>query len=227
MTAPERTTVRIGSAIFNADHGRLAEAVLELHDAGIDFFHWDVFDGHFIPDLGFPPQTLCAVRDLTDKPFEVHLAAIEAVKFVPPLAGAGADLVFIPTESTPLLYEAVLSVHEVGLKAGVSLAVGTPVSGIEPVLPFLESVLVLGRVYGETVTQARYLPQAVQKVGRLHALRQEHDWTFGIQAAGSLRPDTAIEVIAAGADSVVFGAALHGAEDLAARLEELRRSLGE
>lgn len=219
--------IRIGSAIFNADHGYLADIVLELHRAGIDFYHWDVFDGHFIPELGFPPQTLRAVRALTDRPFEVHLATEDALRFIKPLVEAGANLIFIPTESTPLLYETVLEVNESDLKSGVSLAVGTPVSRIEGVLPYVDSVLVLGRVYGEAATKSQYLPQAVEKVKHLRAIQQEKDWEFEIQAAGSLDPDTVLEVIAAGADAVVLGAALHKSDDLTKRLSELQRLLQE
>jgi hypothetical protein len=83
--------VRIGSAIFNADHGHLADAVTGLDRAGIDFIHWDVFDAHFIPDLGFPPRTLQAVRSLTQVPFEVHLAVADLRTFIAPLAKAGAN----------------------------------------------------------------------------------------------------------------------------------------
>lgn len=221
----ESKSVRIGSAIFNADHGHLADAIVELDRAGIDFFHWDVFDGHFIPDLGFPPQTLQAVRSLTTKPFEVHLAVVEVRRFIAPLAAAGADLIFVPAESTPLLYEGVSWVRDAGLKVGVSIAVGTALAQIEGVLPYVGSVLVLGRIYGEAMGKTYYLPQAIRKIESLHALLECNQLATDIEAAGSLTPETAKQAIAAGATSIVFGGALHKTDSLTQRLATLRDAL--
>lgn len=217
--------VRIGSAIFNADHGRLAEAVAELDQAGIDFFHWDVFDGHFIPDLGFPPRTLASVRSLTDAPFEVHLGVVDIKRFIAPLADAGADLIFAPAESAPLLFEAVSWVRQAGVGVGVSIAVGTSIRCIEEVLPYVDSVLVLGRVYGESVGAKRFLPEAIAKVESLRSLLDRRGLEVGIEAAGTLRADTAKQVLAVGAGSVVFGSGLHKSDSLTDRLQELRRTL--
>ena len=178
--------VRIGSAIFNADHGHLADAVVELDRAGIDFIHWDVFDGHFIPDLGFPPRTLQAVRPLTRVPFEVHLAVTDLRALIQPLAKAGANLVFVPVESTPLLFEGVTLVREEGMKAGVSLAVGTPVSAIVEVLPHVDAVLLLSRVYGETVSKVRFMPQTLRKVEALREISSREGLTLDIQVVGGL-----------------------------------------
>lgn len=217
--------IQIGSAIFNADQGHLADAISVLDAAGIDFFHWDVFDGHFIPDLGFPPQTIKAVRHLTRKPFTVHLAANEPAKFLKPLAEAGADLVYLPVESEPLLYEAVVKAKESGLKAGISLAVGTSVESIAAVLPFIDSIMVLGRVYGETVLRTNYLPQAIAKITLLKDIARENNYSYEIEAAGSLTIETAIMAIKAGADSMAFGKTLHNTDDPSRKLFEIKQAI--
>jgi ribulose-phosphate 3-epimerase len=218
--------VRIGSAIFNADQGHLADAVMQLDRAGIDLFHWDVFDGYFVESLAQSPRMMQAVRHLTDKPFEVHLCVVDVKRFVPQLAKGQADLVFVPAETADLLYECVETVRQCGMSPGVSLTVGTPLSRIEGVLPFVEAVLVLGRFSGEAVGKTYYLPQAIEKISTLSQMVQRKGLQVRIEAGGSLRIETARQAIEAGADTVVFGSALHRTEKgLAERLAELRAAL--
>ena len=94
---------RLGAALFNGDHGRLADEVARLEEAGLDFIHLDVFDGHFVSDLGFPPRTIAALRPLTNLPFEVHLGARDPLRFVPQLADAGTDLLIFHVESVAMV----------------------------------------------------------------------------------------------------------------------------
>ena len=83
--------VRLGAALFNGDHGHLADEVRRLEAAGLDLIHLDVFDGYFVSDLGFPVHTIAALRPLTKLPFEVHVGVVEPRRFIAPLVDAGAD----------------------------------------------------------------------------------------------------------------------------------------
>jgi ribulose-phosphate 3-epimerase len=219
--------IRIGSALFNANHGQLAAELDRLLAAGIDFLHFDVFDGHFVPDLAFPPRTMETLRARTNLPFEVHLAANDPLRFLPALKRAGADLVFLPAESTPLLYEAIFTVREAGLKAGLCLALGTSLSVLEPVLPLLDSVLLLGRVTGEGQRGRSFNPLLIERVA---AVRQQIDGrglAVDLQAAGGLELEDCRKVVAAGAHSLPLGAALHREPDLGAYLGYLRGVIGD
>lgn len=219
--------LEIGSAIFNADHGRLAEAVLALDQCGIDFIHWDVFDGHFIPDLGFPPATIAAVRDLTARPFEVHLGAEDPIRFLRPLAEAGVDLVFLPVEATPLLFEAIMTGRDLGLRMGASLALATPIGAIQEILSDLDRVLILARVYGETVAHPSFDPRTVAKVRELKRRLAEAEASAVIEVTGGLRAESASEVAQVGASALGFGSGLHRHGSVAENLRALRQAVME
>ena len=122
--------IKLGAALFNGDHGRLAEEVARLEAAGLDFIHLDVFDGHFVSDLGFSPRTIAALRPLTSLPFEVHLGAVDPLRFVPHLAEAGVDLLIFHVESVAMLFEAIFNVREHKLKVGLAVTLGERDGGI-------------------------------------------------------------------------------------------------
>ena len=105
------SALRLGAALFNGDHSRLGDEVARLEAAGLDFIHLDVFDGHFVSDLGFPPRTISALRPLTKLPFEVHLGAQEPLRFVAPLVEAGTDLLVFHIESVAMVYESLFFVR--------------------------------------------------------------------------------------------------------------------
>ncbi len=223
--------VRLGSAIFNADHTRLGEALAAVEEAGLEFLHFDCFDGHAVPDMAFPPRTLAALRRLTALPIEVHLTANDPLRFVPQLADAGANLVFLPAETTPFLYEAIYALRERDLGAGVCLALGTPLEVLTPVLPLVDAVLLLGRVTGEGPRGRAFNRLVLDRIGAvretLARLRAEGHDVAGVdlQAAGGLEVDSSVEACRRGVTSLPLGSALHREPDLRAFVATLRARL--
>ena len=217
--------IRIGSALFNADHTRLGDEVRRVEAAGVDFLHLDVFDGYFVPDQAFSAPTIKALRPLTRLPFEVHLAANEPLRFLPALAQAGVNLVFLPAESTPLLYEAVYAVRELGMQAGLCLALGTPLTVLDATLPMLDAVLLLGRVTGEGTRGRDFNSLVIERVRHVRRMIDQGDYTVDLQAAGGLEIANCPEVCAAGATSLPLGSALHRESDQAATIAHLRSAI--
>jgi D-3-phosphoglycerate dehydrogenase len=214
--------VRIGSALFNADHTKLGDELRRLEAAGVEFLHLDVFDGYFVPDQAFPVRTIKALRPLTALPFEVHLAVNDPLRFVPALADAGVDLVFLPAESTPLLYEAIFALREKGLKAGLCLALGTSLSILPAVLPMVDAVLLLGRVTGEGARGREFNSLVIDRVREVRAMIDAGGFTVDLQAAGGLETADCVAVCAAGATSLPLGGALHREQDMGAYVGFLR-----
>lgn len=214
--------VRIGSALFNADHTRLGDELRRAEDAGVDFFHLDVFDGYLVPDQAFPARTIRALRPLTKLPFEVHLTANEPLRFLDTLADAGVDLVFLPAETTPLLYEGIYAVREKGMKAGLCLALGTPLSVLSATLPLLDSVLLLGRVTGEGSRGRDFNHLLIERVREVRRMSDAGGYAMDVQAAGGLETEHCLAVCRAGATSLPIGAALHREKDQRAYIAHLR-----
>ena len=219
--------VRIGFALFNADHTRLGEELRRAEAASVDFFHLDVFDGYFVPDQAFPARTIQQIRPLTKLPFEVHLAVNDPIRFLPALADAGVNLVFLPAESTPLLYETIFAVRERGMRTGLCLALGTSLSLLDATLPLVDSVLLLGRVTGEGKRGRAFNQLVVERVRDVRRRIDTKGYSVDLQAAGGLETANCVEVCQEGVTSLPIGAALHRETDMAAFVAHLRQQIAE
>lgn len=217
--------IRIGSALFNADHTRLGEELRRTEQAGVDFFHMDVFDGYFVQDQAFPARTLKSLRPLTKLPFEVHLAVNDPLRFLGALADAGTDLLYLPAESTPLLYETIYAVREKKMEVGLCLALGTPLSVLTSTLPMINSVLLLGRVTGEGKRGREFNQLVVERIKEVRRMIDSAGFEVDLQAAGGLETANCVEVCRAGARALPLGGALHRERDMRAYISFLREQV--
>ncbi|HMN28834.1 MAG TPA: ribulose-phosphate 3-epimerase [Caldilineaceae bacterium] len=215
-------TLRLGTALFNGDHSRLADEVLHLEAAELDFIHLDVFDGHFVPDLGFPPRTIAALRPLTSLPFEVHLGALDPLRLVPPLVEAGADLLIVHVESVAMVYETVYAIREAGVKVGLALALGTPLAHVEPVISLLDAVLLLSRVTGEGSKGAAFNPLVIPRIHSVRTLAQAAHATLDIQVAGGVKREHVAQLVQAGATTLALGGGLYKVADMGQEVRDIR-----
>lgn len=217
-----RRSVRIGAALFNADHARLGVEVERVAAAGVDLLHLDVFDGRLVRGLGFPPRTIAALRPLTRLPFEVHLCAERPDAVLPELAEAGADLVLVHVEGASMLYETLFSVREHGMRAGIALGLATPLQTVEAAIPFVDAVLLLSRVTGEGTRGASFDDRVLPRLARVRELVAAADATVDVQVAGGVDRSVLRNLVDLGADTVALGSGLYRADDMRAEVEALR-----
>ncbi len=221
-SSPGTRPVRLGAALYNGDHAHLGDEVRRLDAAGLDFVHLDVFDGNFVADIGFAPRTIADLRPLTKLPFEVHLGANEPVRLVPALAEAGVDLVLVHIESLPMPYEALRLAAGHGVRLGLALTLGTPLERLAPVIPLVDSVLLLSRVTGEGAHGSSFDPLVFPRLRAVRELARAAGAPLDIQVAGGVRREHVAELVASGAVTISLGGSLYRADDMAAVTRELR-----
>lgn len=218
--------LRLGAALFNADHARLGAEVDRIEAAGVDFVHLDVFDGRLVRGIGFSARTVAALRPLSSLPFEVHLAAERPEDWLPDLAAAGVDLVLVHVEGPPMLYETLFSVREAGLLAGIAVGLATALDAVEAALPYVDSVLLLSRVTGEGTRGASFDARVLPRLATVRTLIDAADASIDLQVAGGINGSVLGDVVAAGVDSVALGAALYRSPDMRAEVGTLRAAAG-
>jgi ribulose-phosphate 3-epimerase len=213
--------VKISASILAADFAALGASVRAADEAGADWIHLDVMDGHFVPNLTFGPPVIRAVRGFTDKPFDVHLMVERPDDLIPEYVEAGANFITVHAEACVHLQRTLSWLRELGVGAGVVLNPATPLVQIGDVLADVDLVLLMSVNPG--FGGQKYIRHSADKIRRLREMLDAAGSHAELSVDGGVSAETAPEIVAAGTTVLVSGSALFGhPEGLPAGVRALR-----
>ena len=216
--------IKIAPSILAADFARLGAQVREAEEAGADYIHVDVMDGHFVPNLTIGVPVVQSLRAVTDLPLDVHLMIEHPERLISAFAEAGADILTVHVEACPHLHRTVQQIREAGCMPGVALNPATPVALIEPILEDVDLVLVM--TVNPGFGGQAFIESTLPKVRALRHLLESRDLPVEIEVDGGINPETAPRAVTAGADVLVAGTAIFNARaSIRENIEALRRSV--
>lgn len=214
---------KIAPSILSADFSRLGEEIKAVEEAGADYIHVDVMDGHFVPNITIGPPVVAAIRKVTKLPLDVHLMISEPDRYICDFAKAGSDIITVHAEATVHLHRTVNFIKEQGKKAGVSLNPSTPLSLLDHILEDVDLLLLM--TVNPGFGGQKFIKTMLPKIAEMRKILDKKGLKAELMVDGGVSLDNIADISKAGADAFVAGSAVFGSKDYKKTMEEMRKGM--
>jgi ribulose-phosphate 3-epimerase len=213
----------IAPSILSADFSRLGEEIRAVEEAGADWIHADVMDGHFVPNITIGPFIVEAVRRVTSLPIDVHLMIDNPDNYIPAFAKAGASLISVQVEASIHLNRSVQLIRECGARPGVVLNPSTPIQSLDWIIEEVDFVLIMSVNPG--FGGQAFIRNSLDKIAALRQMIQRRNLKTLIEIDGGVNDTTIADIAAAGVDAFVAGSAIFGSRDYSQTISGFREKI--
>lgn len=203
--------VQVAPSLLSADFAHLARDIEMINRSEADWLHFDVMDGSFVPNISFGFPVMASIKHMLQKPMDVHMMVVSPERWIERMSDYGVRMLTVHQEACPNLHRTIQQIHEAGMQAGVAINPATPISTLEEVIADLD--LVLNMTVNPGFGGQKFIPAMLDKVQRLKELIVRKNSKALIEVDGGVNFDTGARLRAAGADILVAGQFIFGAED--------------
>ena len=214
--------IKIAPSILAADPVQLGEELRKIEEAGADYVHVDVMDGHFVPNLAYSPDIVKGLRTVSKLPFDVHLMIEEPKKYIETFVKAGADIITVHEEVTENYAEMADFIHSFGVKAGISVKPHTPIERLENDFDKFDLILIMTVEPG--FGGQSYIESMNEKIRKTRTLIDESGKNIELEIDGGVTVENISEAVKCGADVIVAGSTVFKADDVNAVIAEMREN---
>ncbi|MDO5717928.1 MAG: ribulose-phosphate 3-epimerase [Tissierellia bacterium] len=217
--------LELSPSLLSANFANLEADIKKLEEGGINYLHLDVMDGNYVPNISFGPVVIKSIRPMTDMIFDIHLMIEKPERYIEEFVNAGADILTFHYEASTHVHRTLQNIKSYGIKAGVSLNPATPLDTLEYIINDLDLVLIMSVNPG--FGGQSYIEAMSRKIKSLKEMRQKHNADFIISVDGGIKTGNVRNVINMGAELIISGSDVFGADDIMSRLREYKEIFDE
>jgi ribulose-phosphate 3-epimerase len=213
----------LAPSILSANFAHLEKDIKAAEKGGADYFHLDIMDGHFVPNISYGPMIAETMKSITSVPLDAHLMITKPREYIPKFLDAGVELIYPHIEASYDVYRTVQLITDLGGKAGITLNPGTPIPTVEPLLDQIDSVLLMSVCPG--FGGQKFIPSSMGRITRLRKLLDEHKPKARVAIDGGVGLGNIAQLRKAGADFFIAGSAVFGAKDIEETVKALKKAM--